>query len=88
MFDYYYSLDEKTDNKDARYIFSTLLKCDIDWDFEELAQNIVEEYENNGDYIRSNNVEVYIWDDKDNYIGQFTVAIETTRVYYANKVRE
>jgi hypothetical protein len=88
MFDYYFSLDEKTDNKDYRDIFTAESKCYNDWDFEELAQNIVKEYENNGDYIRSNNVEVYIWDDKDNYIGQFTVAIDTTRVYYANKVRE
>lgn len=87
MFDYYFSLDEKTEIKDA-HIFTAEYKCYDDWDFEMLAQNIVEEYENNGDYIRSNNVEVYIWDDKDNYIGQFTVAIDTTRVYYANKVRE
>jgi hypothetical protein len=88
MIDYYYSLDEKLEDKEYRSVFSSIWKCNNRWDFEKLAEDIVEEFENNDDYIRSNNVEVYIWDDMDNYIGQFTVAIDTKRVYYGIKVGE
>jgi len=85
--EYEYSLFYK-EEKEGRETWSTKLPPENDWDFESMAAKIVKDYENDGEYIRTNSVEVYIWDSKDEYIGMFTVSIENERVYHANKVRE
>ena len=85
---YYYSIDEKQEDVDYRHEFETIRTIDDEWDKCLLAEDIVEHYERDGDYLTGPNVDVYIWDKDNNFIGKFNVSMEIQRTYYAYKVKD
>ena len=84
---YYYSVYEKEPEEEYRWEYNVGLIFLYDYDL--IAEEMAKDYFDNHDGWESSwPVNIYMWNDKQEYIGTYSVELEHKPVFHAVEVKE